>query len=42
MFVVIALLGEVIFSFYKVKKCVFVLLQFYMENGIYYLFYGFL
>jgi len=38
LFYFIVVLGDVIFSFNKGKICVFTVLQFYMENCIYYLF----
>ena len=37
-FYFVAILIDVIFSINKRKICVFILLQFYMENCIYYLF----
>jgi len=37
-FYFVAILSEVIFIINKRKFCVFILLQFYMENCIYYLF----
>ena len=37
-FYFVAILGDVIYGINKRKICVFILLQFYMENCIYYIF----